>query len=82
MPTTMERKRYQLRRKLNYSAIFFYTELWRIYMYAGLLRCCVVILGFIDGLLTRLQRGLGGEPSLEHVGDEYAGQLRIDEGGE
>jgi len=66
----------------KYSAIFFYTELWRIYMYAGLLRCCVVILGFIDGLLTRLQRGLGGEPSLEHVGDEYAGQLRIDEGGE
>ena len=29
MPTTMERKRYQLRRKLNYSAIFFYTELGR-----------------------------------------------------
>ncbi len=51
-------------------------------MYAGLLRCCVVILGFIDGLLTQFQRGLGGEPSLEHVGDEYAGQLRIDEGGE
>ena len=51
-------------------------------MYAGLLRCCGVILGFIDGLLGRLQRGPGGEPGLEHVGDEYAGQVRIDGLGE
>jgi hypothetical protein len=51
-------------------------------MYAGLLRCCGVILVFIDGLLGWFQHGPGGEPGLEHVGDEYAGQVRIDAVGE
>jgi hypothetical protein len=37
---------------------------------------------FIDGLLGRFQRGSGGDPGLEHVGDEYAGQVRIDGLGE
>jgi hypothetical protein len=47
-------------------------------MYAGLLWWCSVIFVFIDGLPGRSQRGVGGEPGLEHVGDEHAGQLRID----
>jgi hypothetical protein len=50
-------------------------------MYAGLLWWCSVIFVFIDGLPGRSQRGVGAQPGLEHVGDEYAGQLRIDAGG-
>jgi hypothetical protein len=41
-----------------------------------------VISVFIDGLLGRFRLGSGGEPGLEHVGDEYAGQVRIDGWGE
>jgi hypothetical protein len=37
---------------------------------------------FIDGLLVQQRRGLAFEPGHEHVGEEHAAKLGIDEGGE
>ena len=41
-----------------------------------------MILVVIGGLLVQPQRGLGGKPGLEHVGNECAAQLQIDGVGE
>jgi len=66
MPTTMERKRYQLRRKLNYSAIFFYTELCLMYTHARRARCSARILLIAHLRLDRVDYRLHQQCQLRH----------------
>ena len=47
-------------------------------MYAGLLRCCSVILGFIGYLRACQSVWVAGEPGFDHIGEEHAAQSSID----
>jgi hypothetical protein len=54
-------------------------------MYAGLLRCCSVILGFIGCLRACQTVWVAGEPGFDHIGEEHATQSGVDwrkEGGQ